>query len=236
MNLGQMQTELGMIVKDDSLVSFLPGWINNAILEIATNYDLPPLALADPYQLSVDTSNWLWPLPESFHKNLFLAKRADTVAGPWSQVQVFKNPAYLVGKDHTLEGGISAVTVVPQGSRFYLGMHPLAEQILHLWFFQKPAILKDPDDVCDCIPFNFIPQVIYPKVIIKNYQFIVDQVIDFSFTQGPFQYWQNELAKGLNGARGQGPGLLGYFNINFHPPRRTGGRDPIGGRSYRGSI
>jgi hypothetical protein len=235
MNLGQMQNELGMIVKDSGRLSqWLPGWINDAILEVATSYDLPPLALADPYSLTVDTSKWLWLLPGTFHKNLFLAKKADTAAGPWSQVQVYKNPDYLAGKDHTLEGGVtSAVAVIPQGKNFFLGVYPLAEQELNLWFYQRPAILEKPGDICDCIPFNFIPQVIYPKLIIKNFQFIVDQVIDFSITAGPLQYWQAELTKGLHGASGYGPGLLGYFNINFNPPRRTGGRDPIGGRSYR---
>lgn len=233
MNLGQMKTELGMIVKDDSLSPFLVGWINDAILEVATDYDLPPLALADSYTLSVDTSKWLWALPEIFHKHIFLAKWVNSTDGSKHRLHVHKNPAHLIRKDHTRIGDrVHEVAVIPQGKDFYLGIHPLADQDLDLWFYQKPAILEDTADVCDCIPFNFIPQVIYPKIIIKNYQFIVDQVMDFPFTTGPIQYWMGELAKGLNGARGQGTGLLGYFNINFHPPRRTGGRDPIGWRPY----
>jgi len=229
MNLGQMEAELGMIIKDESLAPRLVGWINDAILEVATDYDLPPLALADPYPLSVDTSKWLWPLPDSFHKNLFLVKGS----GSHHHVRVHKNPAHLIHKEHTRIGDkIHEAAVIPQGNDFMLGVHPLADQDLDLWFYRKPALLVNAGDVCDCIPFNFIPQVIYPKVIIKNYQFIVDQVVDFSFTQGPFQYWQGELKKGLQGASGQGTGLLGYFNLNFNPPRRTGGRDPIGGKSY----
>ena len=229
MNLGQMEAELGMIIKDESLAPRLVGWINDAILEVATDYDLPPLALADPYSFSVDTSNWLWPLPDIFHKKLFLVKGSEA----HHHVRVHKNPDHLIRHEHIRIGDrVHEVTVIPQGKDFMLGVHPLAVEDLNLWFYQKPAILANAGDVCDCIPFNFIPQVIYPKIIIKNYQFIVDQVIDFSFTQGPFQYWMSELAKGLNGARGQGTGLLGYFNINFHPPRRPGGRDPIGWRPY----
>ena len=231
MNLGQMQAELGMIVKDDGLKGRLIGWINDAILEIATSYDLPPLALADPYQLTVDTTKWLWLLPESFHKNLFLVKPSD---GSHHHVRIHKNPAHLIHENHTsIADRVHEVAVIPQGKRFYLGVHPLADQDLNLWFYQKPTILVKSEDVCDCIPFNFIPQVIYPKLIIKNFQFITDQVIDFPITTGPLQYWQAELTRGLNGGPGYGPGLLGYFNLNFYPPRRTGGRDPIGGRSYR---
>lgn len=235
MNLGQMQSELGYIIRDNGRLSqWMTGWINDAILEIATGYDLPPLALADPYPLSVHTSGWLWPLPDSFHKNIFLAKGASTTAGSHHHLTIHKNPAFLRDKDHTrIADRVHEVAVIPQGKDFMLGVHPLAEQDLNLWFYQRPAILEKPGDVCDCIPFNFIPQVIYPKLIIKNFQFIVDQVIDFSITAGPLQYWQAELTRGLHGGPGYGPGLLGYFNLNFNPPRRTGGRDPIGWRSYR---
>ena len=51
MNLEQMQIELSLIVKDASLQPLLVGWINAAILDVATDYDLPPLALAEPYSL-----------------------------------------------------------------------------------------------------------------------------------------------------------------------------------------
>ena len=234
MNLGQMQTELAFIVKSDRLKPFLVGWINDAILDIATSYDLPPLALAEPYPLTVDTSGWLWPLPDTFHKKIFLAKWVNASDGSQHHLHVHKNPAFLRDKDHTRIGDrVHEIAAIPQGKSFVLGVHPLADQLMYLWFFQKPAILEKPGDVCDCIPFNFIPQVIYPKLIIKNFQFIVDQVIDFSMSAGSLQYWQGELAKGLNGAPGWGTGLLGYFNLNFHPPRRTGGRDPIGWRPYR---
>ena len=233
MNLEQMQIELSLIVKDASLQPLLVGWINAAILDVATDYDLPPLALAEPYSLGVDTSKWLWPLPEIFHKNLFMVKWTDGSGNQHRIHHIHKNPAHLIHQNHTRTGDrVQELAVVPQGNSFFLGVHPLANQNLDLWFYRKPAVLVKDADVCDCIPFNFVPQVIYPKVIIKNYQFIVDQVPDFPMGAGALQYWQGELAKGLFGARGQGTGLLGYFQINFHPPRRTGGRDPIGWRSY----
>ena len=235
MNLGQMQDELELIIKDDSVSSRLTGWINDAILEMATDYDLPPLALADPWPLSVDTSAWLWPLPASFHKNLFLLKWTDPSDGSEHKIhRLHKNPAFLTGKNHTIIADrIHEAAVIPQGKGFYLGVHPLANQDLKLWFYQKPAILAKPADVCDCIPWNFVPQVIYPKIIIKNFQFITDHVVDFPINAGSLQYWQGELSKGLFGGRGVGTGLLNYYQINYHSPRRTGGRDPIGWRSYR---
>jgi hypothetical protein len=233
MKFKTMQEELAFIVRDDRLREWLPRWINEAIFEIATQYNLPPLALANPYELSTDTTNWLWPLPKSFHKNLFLVKwRADN--DRWVIIhRNYKNPAELVRKDHTIIAEkVREVAVVPQGKDYFFGVHPMAIMDFQLWFYQKPLYLEEPDDECDCIPFNFVPQVIYPKVIIKNYEFIVDQVTDFPYAAGSLQYWQGELRRGLIGAPGLGTGLLGFYNINFHPPRRTGGRDPIGWRPY----
>jgi hypothetical protein len=233
MDLAQMQAELEYLIKDSRLNEWLVGWINDAILDVATDYDLPPLALADPYTLAVDTSKWLWPLPSTFHKKVFLAKYVGTDDVEHSISRIHKDPTYLKNQDHTLTAdSVSEIAVIPQGKDFYLGIYRLADQDLKLWFYQKPTVLVDPSDECDCIPFNFVAQVIYPKLIIKNYQFIVNMVNDFPATAGPLQYWQGQLALGLNGGRGQGTGLLGYFNINYHPPRIGGGKDAMGLRSY----
>ena len=69
MNLDQMQTELSLIVKDASLQPFLTDWINNAILEVATDFELASLRLIDPEAVTVDTSKWLWPMPLNFHSS-----------------------------------------------------------------------------------------------------------------------------------------------------------------------
>jgi len=121
-----------------------------------------------------------------------------------------------------------------QGDNYYLGIHPLATETLSLWYYQKPAVLIKPADVSDCIPPGYERRVIYPKVIILNYNFIVDQITDFDFK--PMQYWVNELKKGLNGAPGEGIGLLNFYALNYNKPRRHGGRDPIGPsrRYFRG--
>lgn len=233
MNFGQMQTELGYIIKDSHLAPLLAGWINDAILEIAMDYDLPPLKLAEPYSLSVVDTDWLWTLPESFHKKLFRARYVDATSGDEFGVSVHKNSDYIVGQDHTDTGDVpTMVTVIPQGNTFSLGCYPLSTVEMHLWFYEKPTVLVNDSDECDCIPANFVPGVIYPKLIIKNYHFILDQVIDFPMTQGPLQYWRDMLKIGIQGAPGHGVGLLNYFNMNYHPPRRTGGRDPIGARPY----
>ena len=149
MNLEQMQIELSLIVKDASLQPLLVGWINAAILDVATDYDLPPLALAEPYSLGVDTSKWLWPLPEIFHKNLFMVKRVNADGTQTRLHHIHKDPAHTKGKDHTLTGDhVTELAVIPQGKGFYLGIYPLAEDNLNLWFYRRPAVLVLPADEC----------------------------------------------------------------------------------------
>ncbi len=238
MNLGEMTDELGMIVQDNGkLRTLLTPWINNAILEVANDYDLPPLALVDPVPLEVDTSKWLWPLPDNFHKRLFMCKHQHR-SGNYRdhRVHIYKEIRRLEGRDHNFVGErVREVAVAmqggsPKGDNYYLGIHPLAAETLDLWFFQKPAILKQSGDISDCIPPGFERRVIFPKVIIQNYNYIVDQTQNFDLR--PIQYWQTELRKGINGAPGEGIGLLAFYNINYNPPRIVGNMNSIGYRPY----
>jgi hypothetical protein len=235
MNLGQMQAELSLIIKDASLQPFLTDWINNAILEVAADFELPPLKLVDPVDLEVDTSAWLWLLPDDFHKKVFRVQWQDS-DGVLHRVHIVEHIDHLSGRDHTLTAdAVAEVVETVQGNRHYLGIHPLADNTLKVWYYRLPTTLSDPGDTCDCIPPGFERRVIYPKLIIQNYQFIVDLVLDFPVTNGPLQYWQAELAKGLYGASGQ-IGLLNFFGKTQNRPRRHGGRDPIGPsrRNFRG--
>lgn len=198
MNLGDMQNELGMIVQDNGkLQSLLTPWINNAILEVANDYDLPPLALVDPVPLSVDTSKWLWPLPSNFHKRLFMCKRLDTDTGLLRHVEIHRHIKHLSGKDHTRIGNAVREVAVTmqggsvQGDNYYLGIHPLAVDTLNLWYFQKPAVLVENSDVSDCIPPGYERRVIFPKVIIQNYNYIIDQTQNFDIRPDPI------LARGI---------------------------------------
>ena len=233
MNLGEMKAELSMIIEDARLEPLLTGWINNAILEVANDYDLPPLRLVDPLEFGVDTSKWLWALPDNFHKNLVHCRWLDT-DGKLRHVHVHSHINRLEQRNHTVTGDhVRDVAVAVQGNDHYLGIHPLATDTLELWYYRKPTVLVKDANVCDCIPPGFEARVIYPKLIIKNYQFIVDQVVDFPIVQGPFQYWQGELNRGLFGGRGLSIGLIPYFIKNYDPPRIRGGRDPMGWRPYR---
>jgi hypothetical protein len=152
------------------------------------------------------------------------------------RVHIYKHIKHLSGKNHTIIGEhVREVAVAMQGGSakgdtYSLGIHPLATDTLDLWYFQKPAILKEPSDVSDCIPPGYEDRVIFPQVIIQNYDYIVDQIRDFD--SRPLEYWRAKLARGLNGAPGEGIGLLNFYQINYNPPRVVGNMNSIGSKPY----
>lgn len=223
MNLGELEGRLDLIVQDESLKSHYKGMINQAILELAADYELPALRLLDPVTLPVDTTSWLWPLPKDFHKKLFRCANALR----WIRVYRHIDDLTRLDRDHDQKGdSVTTVAWGAQGLQNVLGIYPLADDALDLWYFRKPAVLVKSSDICDCIPPEFHERVIVPKVIIVNYAMLQDQVENFD--PKSLQFWQGELAKGLRGSPDQGPGLFNYLQKLQGGPRRHGGRDPVG--------
>ena len=52
MKLSRLLDELALIVKDPSMEVFFRDWINDAVLEIAADFELPDLCLKEPTTLS----------------------------------------------------------------------------------------------------------------------------------------------------------------------------------------
>lgn len=227
MNFGEMKTEVASIIQDSSLVNSYGTWINDAILELAADFDLPTLKLVTPVSLSVATAQWLWPLAADFHKKLFKCGYYDA-DGNLTACQVYQHIDELAYRNHTETGDyVAEVAVAVDGDDHYLGIYPLAAATLSLWYYRKPAVLSLPEEIPDCIPASYHRRVIIPKAVLRGYQFLQDQVENFD--PKPLQLWQGELARGLYGARGDSIGLINYLAKLYNPPRRHGGRDPIGG-------
>jgi len=236
MNLGELEAALSLIVQDKSLEPYFKDWINNAVLELATDYELPALKLLTPYSMPVDTSTWLHPLPGDCNYLKLLFRCAN---GDWGRVHVEHQGkpidiSYLDHRDidHDETGDhVTHAAVADTGDKQYLGIFPLATEILKLWFYQKPALLDKPEDVPVCIPAAFHERVILPRVIIKNYQLLQDQVENFD-PKG-LQYWDGKFKEGLYGSPMGTIGLINYLLKAQGGPRRHGGRDPIW-TGYRG--
>jgi hypothetical protein len=234
MNLEQMEALLDTIVQDKSLKPLFMEWLNDTILELASDYDFPPLRQLEPVAGTVNSSSWLWAMPENYHKNLFrCAYIGDD--GTFKRVTVHDRISDIEYRDHTkIEDLVTSVAVGAQGKDHLLGIFPLPQNpmTLYKWYYRKPTILEKPGDTCDCIPPEYHERVIIPRVLVRNYQTLLDQVVSSDLK--PIAFWEGEFTRGLKGAPGGPIGLLNYFaKTEQGRPRRLGGRDPVGWSPYR---
>jgi hypothetical protein len=198
-----LESALNLAVQDKSLVASFNAWINAAILELAAAFYLPALKTTVPTSLTVTTAAWLYALPADFHK--FLFRCAD---GNYTEVRRYRtlDVLDLVDIDHDETGdNVTAVAV----TETQIGVYPLADDTLHLWYYKKPTPLIRASDVPTCIPEAYHWRVIIPKVARKAFEHLQDQVENFD-PKG-LQYWQGREAAGLRGSPTDGPGLVHYL-------------------------
>ena len=223
MNLEAMERLMAVVVQDDSLAPEFARKINDSILEVAADFDLPALKMIAPVSLPVTSADWLYELPEDFHKHLFRCADRDYI--PVKVHGHFEDLDRLDINHDEVADRITSVAVAYSGDKPHLGIFPMADDTLHLWYYRKPAVLKKPEDVCDCIPPEFQERVLFPKVVIKNYQLLQDQIENFD--PKPLTYWEGKLKEGFYGSP-QGPiGFINFLAKEKGGPRRRGGRDPI---------
>ncbi len=237
MNLEAMLAYLGALVNDPNIPPGLTQMLNDTCLEFAGDFELPAPKLLDPVPLTVDDSKWLWPMPDSFHKKLFMVRNSSLT--PWGRVHIHHDIEDLNRRNpehDSTEANVSTVATGMQGENWYLGVRPLplTQNILQLWYYRRPALLVKPADVPDLFPAEYHERVILAKCVMKNFRFFTDAIED-----GPMKslgYWKGEYKIGLYGEPMGDIGLVNYLAKLRGGPRRHGGHDPIGPsrRLFRG--
>lgn len=224
MNLGEMQEVLALLVDDKALQLRFPQMLNDAIMEIAADFDLPALLLQEPVSLGVTTNDWLYSLPANYQKKL---KRCHNALGHRVRIRLPLDELNRLNMLHDRTGGeVEQVGVMDAGEDKTLGIYPKANDTLSLWYYKKPERLEKSGDVPICIPAPYHERVIISKCVIKNFQYFTDFIED-----GPIkslQYWHGLYRDGIYGSPGSGPGLINYLIKAQGGPRRRGGRDPVG--------
>lgn len=219
MNFGALKAELELIVRDSSLVPYFDDWLNQAVEELAADFQLPGLRLLEPAVISTNTDQWLYPLPENYMKSVFQAKRGSNR----DPVVILRNMADLDRVDpvHGEEGQAIHYIAVEGGM---VGIYPKANDILSLWYYRKPNRMVNDTDEPDGIPAPYHARVIIPKVVIKNFKLLQDMM-----TQPPhqsLQWWMEEYRIGLYGMPRGDIGMINYL-ARDRKPRRHGGRHPL---------
>jgi hypothetical protein len=225
MNLGELERAVKRALQDRSLEEFYVAWINNAILELAADFELPALKVRTPVPLTTTTSDWLYDLPSDFHKNLFRCADSN-----YNEIRRYRTLDYLDGLDidHDETGDHPTAVAWTEGGDdgSQIGIYPMADDTLYLWYYQKPTVLVKPTDIPTCIPTAYHSRAILPKAILKGFEHLQDQVENFD--QKGLAYWQQKLMGGLRGSPVEGVGLIKYLSKIQGGSRRIGGKDPVG--------
>lgn len=223
MTLAEMEQELDLIVRDGSLTPYFKTWLNEALFILAADFDLPALRRITFYSFPVNQGNWIFTLPNDYHKNLFLC-----LDGNRNPVTICYRVEELMALDpEHLEAGerVTHTAVNDTGEDKELLVFPKADDTLKLWYYRKPNLLDLPTDSPRCLPPEFHHRVLIPKVVIKNYQLLLD------LTANPphqsLAYWEALYQRGLYGAPRGEIGLINYLAKAGGPPQRHGGRDPL---------
>jgi len=220
MTLAELMEELEAIINDDSLSPFYKRWINEAILEIATDFHLPALRLIEPVTFPITPVSWLYDAPENYHKKLFRA--VDSGNNPIEVCRSMDTLHDLYDDVAHTETGDHVTHLAVQDRQ--IGVFPRANENIYLWFYELPDPLEEPDDPVTCIPPAYQPRTIIPKLVIKNFRLLQDLVVN-----PPHQsllFWQEEYRQGLYGSPRGEIGLVNYL-AREKGPRRHGGRDPL---------
>jgi hypothetical protein len=220
MTLAELMEEIGNIVVDSSLEPFYKRWINMAILEIAADFTLPALRLNEPALLPVTTATWLYDVPANFQKQLFRAANSE-----FSPINIMPDLNDLDNRDLDHDDTGDHVTAMAVRDQM-IGVYPLAAESIKLWYYKLPAVLDAGSDIPTCIPAAYHSRVIISKVVVKNFRALQDMVIDAPHQS--IMFWQSEYKKGLYGEPYGDIGMVNFL-AREKPPRRHGGRDPIGG-------
>jgi len=216
-NLGEVNAELDLIVQDLSLSANFTRWVNNAILEIANDFDLPALRLNEPVTIATTESDWLYDMPTSYMKKLFKCRDED-----WNRVTVERDLDDIdsIDIDHNATG--SNVTNVATRD-LIIGIYPRAVDTLKAWYYKQPTALVDNDDEPLCIPNQYHYRVLVPKIVIINFELIQDMAVNPPHKS--LEYWHRKYHAGLYGDTSD----MGMINClaRDKKPRRTGGSDPL---------
>ena len=215
MNLERLQEELALMVRDSTHEDFYTDWINDAVLEIASDFELPGLKLKEPASLETTESDWLYDLPATYHKKVFKCRNSNgdeiTVG---RRIQTIEEIDY----DHDETDDYVTTIAVEAGQ---IAIFPMAEDTLSLWFYRLPVDMSESTDEPDGIPAAYHERVIIPKIIIKESAVLQDLTIQF-----PPNYFQQMYSNGLYGSAAGDVGMINYF-AKSKGFKKHGGRDPL---------
>lgn len=228
MNLADLTLEIRQVLRDVTIEASIPAWLNDSMLELAGGFELPTLRLHEPATLTTTESAWLYDLTDAVHpsgyefmKRCFRVSSTEVPTG--FTLETDMGLLYDIDPERD-DTGDRVQRVVLDGGQ--LGVYPMADDALSVWFYRAPLPMEDDDDEPDGIPVAFHYRVLIPKVVLRAFR-VYPELATESVNDGTqaLVLWTQRLHEGLYGDKAQ-IGLIDYLQKSNRPygPRVRGPR------------
>ena len=229
MNLTQLQDELRIVLNDPLVQSHFTTWLNEAVVELAYEYELPGLRLKLPGTLATTTANWQYLMSAvtppttgfTYMKNVFRVTNSDNEQG--LRISRDTQVIDLIDPDHDETGtSVYRLAVEDDTDDATVSVYPKANDTLNLWYYRQPVAMSATTDVPDGIPAAFHRSVLIPKVVLKAMrlypEFARDNAAD---NTNALRWWTGQLNAGLYG-NGYQIGMVDALRKSHRPRIREG--------------
>ena len=230
MNLAEFQTELRIILRDPSVESSFTTWINDELLQLAYEFDIPGLKLQTAASLACTNTVYLYNLSAAthasgfaFHKKVWKVHHPNTLQG--IRIEHTLRAIDVLDPAHTATG-TNVTTVGIEHEQ--LATHPMANQTLSLWFYRRPTTLSADSDTPTWLPDSFHYKIIVPRVVLRAMRIYPELATsDGGDATRALQLWMEKLRQGMYGD-GYTIGLLEALDL---PMRIRNRLAAVGGRA-----
>ena len=229
MNLTQLTTELKMLLVDPTVESSLTAWLNESVVELAAQFELPGLKLKLPAILTTTTAAWQYRMsqdvvpPVSGHtymKNVFRVTNAQHERGMVIHREIETIDRRDPDHDETA-AAVNQVAIEDETDDAVIAIYPKANDTLNLWYYRRPVDMSFPTDVPDGIPEAFHRSVLLSKVVLKAFRVYPELALSVEGDNTrALARWEGELRRGLYGD-GYQIGLIDMLKKSA-PPRIRG--------------
>jgi len=209
-NLEELTLDLKQILRDPTVESSFPTWLNDSMTELAGEFELPALRLREAATLTTTTSAWLYDLADAVHPSGYeymkRCFRVSSTAVPTGfTLETDMSVLYDIDPERD-DTGDSVQRVVLDGDQ--VGVSPLASDSLSVWYYRRPLPMEDEDDEPDGIPDAYHYRVLIPKVVLRCFR-VYPELATESVNDGTqaLVLWTQRLREGLYG-NGYEIGLL----------------------------
>jgi len=177
MNRGDLKTELRLIVPHHPDVeTSYDTWVQDELLQLAYEFDLPGLRLKTPASLVTNATNWQYNLTAAthasgftFHKKLF--KVTNDLFETGMRIDTDLQIIDEIDPDHGDTGtDVQRVAYELEAhNNAILGIWPMAVDTLSLWFYRRPTTMTADTDIPE-FPDAHHFDVLIPRLVLRAFR------------------------------------------------------------------